>query len=171
VNKKFWDGLPPDIRATLEKCMAEATVYADDIAKSENEAALEAVRKSGRTEIITLTPVLYAVAEAGDAVAGSIVDRMADEVATMAVALLTRLDLTRAAVPVVLGGGALQNAPERLLHRVREKLAESAPRADVVVLDAPPVVGPLTDALMLAGAPEEAVEAARARLPERPAVG
>ena len=122
-------------------------------------------------EIITLTPVLYAVAEAGDAVAGSIVDRMADEVATMAVALLTRLDLTRAAVPVVLGGGALQNAPERLLHRVREKLAESAPRADVVVLDAPPMVGPLTDALMLAGAPEEAVEAARARLPERPAVG
>jgi C4-dicarboxylate-binding protein DctP len=56
VNKKFWDGLPPDIRKTLEKCMAEATVYADDIAKKENEDALEAVRKSGRTEIITLTP-------------------------------------------------------------------------------------------------------------------
>jgi C4-dicarboxylate-binding protein DctP len=56
VNKKFWDGLPADIRATLEKCMAEATVYADDIAKSENENALEAVKKSGRTEIITLTP-------------------------------------------------------------------------------------------------------------------
>jgi C4-dicarboxylate-binding protein DctP len=56
VNKKFWDGLPADIRKTLEQCMAEATVYADDIAKSENEAALEAVRKSGRTEIITLTP-------------------------------------------------------------------------------------------------------------------
>jgi C4-dicarboxylate-binding protein DctP len=56
VNKKFWDGLPPDIRKTLDQAMADATVYADDIAKSENEAALEAVRKSGRTEIITLTP-------------------------------------------------------------------------------------------------------------------
>jgi len=56
VNKKFWDGLPADIRKTLEQCMAEATVYADDIAKSENDAALEAVKKSGRTEIITLTP-------------------------------------------------------------------------------------------------------------------
>jgi C4-dicarboxylate-binding protein DctP len=56
VNKKFWDGLPPDIRKTLEGAMADATQYADDIAKKENEDALEAVKKSGRTEIITLTP-------------------------------------------------------------------------------------------------------------------
>jgi C4-dicarboxylate-binding protein DctP len=56
VNKKFWEGLPPDIRKTLEGAMADATQYADDIAKKENEDALEAVKKSGRTEIITLTP-------------------------------------------------------------------------------------------------------------------
>jgi C4-dicarboxylate-binding protein DctP len=56
VNKKFWDGLPADIRKTLEGAMADATTYADDIAKKENEEALEAVRKSGRTQIITLTP-------------------------------------------------------------------------------------------------------------------
>ncbi len=56
VNKKFWDGLPADIRKILEGAMADATKYADDIAKQENEDALEAVRKSGRTEIITLTP-------------------------------------------------------------------------------------------------------------------
>jgi len=115
-------------------------------------------------DVITLTPVLYTVAEAGDAVAGSIVDRMADEVATMAGALLTRLGLTGAPVPVVLGGGVLQNAPDRLVHRVREKLAASAPRAHVVVLDAPPVLGPLVDALGLAGAPPEAAERARAQL-------
>ena len=56
VNKKFWDGLPPDIRKILDQAMADATTYADDIAKKENDDALEAVRKSGRTEIITLTP-------------------------------------------------------------------------------------------------------------------
>src|SRR5260221_6512552 len=56
VNKKFWDGLPPDIRKTLEGAMADATKYAGDIAKKENEDSLEAVRKSGKTEIITLTP-------------------------------------------------------------------------------------------------------------------
>jgi C4-dicarboxylate-binding protein DctP len=56
VNKKFWEGLPPDIRKTLEQCMKEATKFADDIAMRENNDALDAVRKSGRTQIITLTP-------------------------------------------------------------------------------------------------------------------
>src|SRR5260221_7548440 len=56
VNKKFWDGLPADIRATLEGAMVDATQFADDIAKKENDDALEAVRKSGRTQFITLTP-------------------------------------------------------------------------------------------------------------------
>ena len=56
TNKKFWDGLPPDIRTILEGAMADATKYANEIAKKENEDALEAVRKSGKTEILTLTP-------------------------------------------------------------------------------------------------------------------
>jgi len=56
VNKKFWDGLPADIRKTLEGAMADATTYADDIAKKENEDALENVKKSGKTQFITLTP-------------------------------------------------------------------------------------------------------------------
>jgi C4-dicarboxylate-binding protein DctP len=55
ANKKFWDGLPPDIRTTLEGAMKDATKYANDIAKKENEDAIEAVRKSGKTEIQTLT--------------------------------------------------------------------------------------------------------------------
>ena len=56
VNKKFWDGLPADIRKTLEGAMADATKYADDIAKKENEDSLAAVKASGKTQFITLTP-------------------------------------------------------------------------------------------------------------------
>jgi C4-dicarboxylate-binding protein DctP len=56
VNKPFWDGLPADIRTTLEGAMKDATKFANDIAKKENDDALEAVRKSGKTEIIALTP-------------------------------------------------------------------------------------------------------------------
>ena len=56
VNKKFWDGLPADIRATLEGAMKDATKFANDIAQKENDDSLEAVRKTGKTEIITLTP-------------------------------------------------------------------------------------------------------------------
>jgi C4-dicarboxylate-binding protein DctP len=55
VNKKFWDGLPADIRTTLEGAIKDATVYANDIAKKENDEALEGVRKSGKSQIITLT--------------------------------------------------------------------------------------------------------------------
>jgi C4-dicarboxylate-binding protein DctP len=56
VNKKFWDGLPADIRTILEGAMKDATKFANDVAKKDNDDALEAVRKSGKSEIITLTP-------------------------------------------------------------------------------------------------------------------
>jgi C4-dicarboxylate-binding protein DctP len=55
VNKKFWEGLPADIRTALEGAMKDATKYANDIAKQENIDALELVRKSGKTEIYVLT--------------------------------------------------------------------------------------------------------------------
>jgi C4-dicarboxylate-binding protein DctP len=55
VNKKFWDGLPPDTRAALEKAMNEATTYANTIAQAENDSALEAMKKSGKTTFYTLT--------------------------------------------------------------------------------------------------------------------
>jgi C4-dicarboxylate-binding protein DctP len=55
VQKKFWDGLPADVRTALEGAMKDATKYANDIAKKENDDALEAVRKTGKTQIITLT--------------------------------------------------------------------------------------------------------------------
>ena len=55
VNKKFWDGLPADVRSQLEKAMAEATKYANDISEKENDEALADMKKSGKTEFITLT--------------------------------------------------------------------------------------------------------------------
>jgi C4-dicarboxylate-binding protein DctP len=56
VNKKFWDGLPADIRAELTDAMAQATTFANDVAKKDNESALETIRKSGRVAIVTPTP-------------------------------------------------------------------------------------------------------------------
>src|ERR1700733_7501622 len=51
VNKKFWDGLPADVRGQLEKAMKEATDYTNSIAQKENDDALEEMRKSGKTTI------------------------------------------------------------------------------------------------------------------------
>lgn len=55
VNKKFWDGLPPDIRTQLEKAMREATTFEKAIAQRDNDQALDAIKKAGKTQIYTLT--------------------------------------------------------------------------------------------------------------------
>jgi C4-dicarboxylate-binding protein DctP len=56
VNKKFWDGIPADTRAQLDKAMKEATAYGNGQSAKENDDALEEMRKSGKTELVKLTP-------------------------------------------------------------------------------------------------------------------
>ena len=56
ANKKFWDGLPADVRGQLDKAMAEATAFANEISQKENDDALAEMKKSGKIEFITLTP-------------------------------------------------------------------------------------------------------------------
>lgn len=56
VNKKFWDGLPPEIRDQLEKAMADATEYTNRIASQDNDRDLEKIKKSGRTAVYYPTP-------------------------------------------------------------------------------------------------------------------
>jgi len=56
VNKKFWDGLPGDLRAILEGALKDATAFANDMATKENIDDLEKMRASGKTTIYTLTP-------------------------------------------------------------------------------------------------------------------
>ena len=56
ANKKFWDGLPADVRTALEASMKEATKFTNDIAQKENDDALEGVRKSGKCQVLALSP-------------------------------------------------------------------------------------------------------------------
>ena len=55
ANKKFWDGLPADVRGNLETAMKEATTYANKIAQEENDKSLEAIKKSGKTQVYVPT--------------------------------------------------------------------------------------------------------------------
>jgi len=55
TNKRFWDGLPADVRVNLSKAMAEATAFTNEIAQKENDEALDEIKKSGKSQIITLT--------------------------------------------------------------------------------------------------------------------
>lgn len=101
---------------------------------------------------------------ASDAVAGALVDRQAEEVVTMALACLRRLGLLEACVPVVLGGGVLQSGDQRLLDGITSGLAAGAPRARVVHVVAPPILGAVLLTLEAAAAPASALEAATASL-------
>ncbi|WP_078943142.1 N-acetylglucosamine kinase [Streptomyces aureus] len=88
-----------------------------------------------------LTPVLFATAADGDPVALAVVDRLADEVVSMATVALGRLGLLAEETPVLLGGGILAARHPRLDDRVHELLAARAPRAVPRVVTAPPVLG------------------------------
>lgn len=56
VNKEFLDGLPPDIRKTLEETLNEVTAWEREIADEENIKAIEAIKASGDTQVYKLTP-------------------------------------------------------------------------------------------------------------------
>jgi hypothetical protein len=74
-------------------------------------------------------------------VATEIVERLADEIAAFAIAAIRRTSTTRFDVEVVLAGGLTRARYPRLLAGVEARVREVAPRARIVVLDRPPVVG------------------------------
>ncbi|MGW0879337.1 N-acetylglucosamine kinase [Streptomyces sp. NPDC002671] len=109
-----------------------------------------------------LTPVLFATAAEGDPVARSIVARLAEEVATMATVALTRLDLLAEETPVLLGGSVLTAGHPLLNDGVRDLLSARAPKADVRLVTANPVLGAALLGLDHLGAGKRAQEQARA---------
>ncbi len=54
-NKKFWDGLPADIRATLETAIKDATKYNDEVAEKDEATALAAIKASGKSTVYVPT--------------------------------------------------------------------------------------------------------------------
>ncbi|MBI3714909.1 MAG: TRAP transporter substrate-binding protein [Betaproteobacteria bacterium] len=55
VNKKFWDGLPADIRTILDGCVKDATAAANKAATDDNLSAMEKIKASGKTTLYTPT--------------------------------------------------------------------------------------------------------------------
>jgi predicted NBD/HSP70 family sugar kinase len=85
--------------------------------------------------------VLMATATAGDAVAYGTVDRMAEEVVTLARVALSRLDMLASPMEVVLGGGVLQARIPVLMQRIQHHATEQIPAADLIVASEAPVLG------------------------------
>jgi N-acetylglucosamine kinase-like BadF-type ATPase len=92
-------------------------------------------------QAMELTPLLFAVADAGDEVAVSIVHRQAEEVVVLALAAMRRLDVLGEPIDVVLGGGVLTARHPLLMERIDDLLGEGAPHARTRVVTTPPVLG------------------------------
>jgi C4-dicarboxylate-binding protein DctP len=51
TNKKFWDGLPADVRPGLDRAVKESTDFFDDTAAKDNVSALEQIKASGKVQM------------------------------------------------------------------------------------------------------------------------
>jgi N-acetylglucosamine kinase-like BadF-type ATPase len=130
--------------------------------ESSAQAVALRVHRESEVAVLPLAPVVFRAATDGDEVARHIVEQLADEVVTMALTLLRRLDLLTSDADVVLGGGTLQSGNQILLDRIRSQLSRGAPAAVLHVLDVPPVAGALAGALDLVHASAAAQARARA---------
>jgi N-acetylglucosamine kinase-like BadF-type ATPase len=109
-----------------------------------------------------LSPVVFGAAAEGDAAARSILDRLGDELAVMAIAIIRRLHLTRRDVDVVLAGGLFEARDDVLVARIAGAVQAVAPAASVRPLARPPVLGALLLALDAAGGSADAERRLRA---------
>jgi C4-dicarboxylate-binding protein DctP len=55
VNGKFWSGLPPDIRATLDQAMKDASTYQMEMSLKEQAEDLAKIKASSRAQVYDLT--------------------------------------------------------------------------------------------------------------------
>jgi N-acetylglucosamine kinase-like BadF-type ATPase len=117
-----------------------------------------------RGRLHELVPVLLRVAELGDGPARAVVDRQAEEVFLLVQAAVDRLALRDQPIDVVLGGGVLATRHPQLIEGVSRRVAAYAPRASLLVVDDPPVVGAALLGLDALGASPEAEIAARAAM-------
>lgn len=115
-------------------------------------------RELGAETFSRLTPVLFATADDGDAIAQAVVDRQGAEIARMAASVIERLGLQGLPVPVVLGGGVVAPGNPRLIAAVTSTLGELAPQALQVVTTAAPILGAALAALETARSESPALD-------------
>jgi N-acetylglucosamine kinase-like BadF-type ATPase len=113
--------------------------------------------------VVELAPLVLAAA-ADDGVAASLVERLADEVATLVRTALAQIEPLPPPVEVVLGGGVLQSGSRVLVGAIEERLGRLETPLEVRVAAAPPVAGAALIALDELGAAREAKERVRTEL-------
>jgi N-acetylglucosamine kinase-like BadF-type ATPase len=124
-----------------------ATVLTERIATHFGRRAIRTVvrdlyyQRIAHDRLTELSPILFEAAVAGDSVARSIADHLADELLAMIGALVRRTGLTRQKPEIVVAGGVFRNRDARFYERLERGVARIAPGARLVRLAVPPVIG------------------------------
>jgi N-acetylglucosamine kinase-like BadF-type ATPase len=138
----------------------------DHFEESDAEAVLTGIYTGtiayGR--LFELARVLLDAAADGDAPARQAADMLADEVVAFVSAAIARLGVEETEVEVVLGGGIFDTGDAGFHTRVAHGIHAVAPRARLLRLSAPPVLGAALLGLDTIGADESAKERLRIAL-------
>jgi len=111
--------------------------------------------------LFELAPVLLDAAAAGDQLARESANTLADEIVAFITAAVRRLALENEAVEVVLGGGVFDTDDKGFHERVEGGVHAVAPEAELIRLDAPPVLGAALIGLDAIGATQAAKDLVR----------
>ena len=109
-------------------------------------------RELDEDRLAELAPLVFEAASEGDRIATDLVDRQADEIAVMAGTAIRKLGMRTLDPDVVLGGGIFRTTWAPFFERIETGIRETAPRARIVRLETPPVVGAAMLGLDLVGA-------------------
>jgi N-acetylglucosamine kinase-like BadF-type ATPase len=121
------------LSAAVARHFGRPTVEAVSIALHLGELAMESIHE--------LTPVLFEVGATGDEVAGDLIRQQVGEILAHHRVAADRLGLRDAPHALVLGGGVLRAQHPQLHDQVVAGARALAPRVEISVPNAPPVVG------------------------------
>ena len=126
-------GAPTALREAVLRWAGATSIHDISIGVHKKEIDVAAWRSK--------VPEIFALAGRGDRMAVRLVRRQGTEIGILAGALLERLGLQDADVPVVLGGGIAASGDALLLTEARRIMEERAPRARLLNVSTPPIEG------------------------------
>ncbi len=152
------DGRSP--RTTLERILPQAA----GVRRPQDLLTEVRLGRVSELDLVAMAPLVFGAAQDGDAVARRLVDWLADEAVLLGASAIRRLGLARAEVEIVLSGSIWKTTDTAFHDRVRAGLLAVAPRARIVRLDAPPVLGSILLGLDALGAGDAALALARSTI-------
>lgn len=168
ASQALWHAVRSEDGRGPHTALARAVADHFGLASAEDVGVQVHLGAIDRARLAELAPVLFELAAGGDPVARSVVAQQADEIVALATVAARRLDLLDSPFALVLGGGVLRAGHPVLVEPIAEAIHAVAPKATLMIVDAPPVLGAALAALAALGSKPDAYASLRAALSRPP---